>query len=662
VLSSSPTAAVEPVAEVDIHFAPGASFGERYTIVERIGVGGMGQVYKALDKELDRPVALKLVRSGTRRARGLERFRRELTLARQVSHPNVCRVHDLGDVEGLHYISMEYIEGQSLRDWTQAVGRLSTHQTVSLGRQLCAGLGAIHRQSIVHRDLKPSNVMLDRTGRAVVMDFGLAYHPQSDQITAEGEVLGTLAYLSPEQARGEQVDQRCDIYALGLVLFELLTGGRPPADGKSLPLALRDSTERCPPPSQVVPEVPDSLDRVVMRCLERGRASRFQKVDEVERALEIVADDLPSKPGALLRPQRPRPMLWGGLVATLVALGLALAIFMPRSPTPPAGPTKLAVLPLEYQGPEENAYLGNLIPLAIIRNLQSSGNLEVTPFESSRLFRPDEQKGSVARQLGVDWVVQGEIHVRDDGYGGALSLLPAAEGVEAGWSREFKGGLGKVLDVADIASLNIVDALGEEVGVIRADGVNPQALAHYVEGKSLLEGWDVERNHTRAAEAFSKALEVDENFAEAHAELAVALWTRYEETHESQLVEKAMNEAREAVTLAPSLPEAHLALGVVQLGRGRSAEAAASFQRARALAPADDSACLRIAAAYAALERNAEAERMYQRAIDLRPNFWQNYNAKGNFYLVGGQWEQAKKVYQRVIELRPENDLGRWHR
>jgi len=209
----------------------------------------MGHVYKAIDRNIGKTVALKLVRPAAA-GQGLarERFRRELALAQAVTHPNVCRVHDLGEVEGALYISMEFVEGQTLDDLIQSVGHLSAKQTVALGRQICAGLQAIHERGIVHRDLKPGNIMVDRSGRPILMDFGLAFHQGTDRLTGAGSVLGTLAYLSPEQARGRTTDHRSDLYGVGLILFEMLTGRHPPGDQSSVPLALREADERCPAP------------------------------------------------------------------------------------------------------------------------------------------------------------------------------------------------------------------------------------------------------------------------------------------------------------------------------------------------------------------------------------------------------------------------------
>ncbi len=636
---------------------PGTAFAGRFTIVERIGQGGMGQVYKAIDTKLGRPVALKLVRSGTAEAKGLDRFRRELNMARQVSHTNVCRVHDIGDFEGVHFISMEFVEGQTLQEWTRAVGKLSTSQTLSVARQICAGLGAIHGESIVHRDLKPSNIMLDTSGRAVIMDFGLAYQPDADQITAEGEVLGTLAYLSPEQARGGAgLDHRSDIYALGLVIFEMLTGARPPADGNSLPMGLRERTQQCRPPSALAPEVPAPLDKVVLRCIEHKPSDRYRDAAELDDGLRRIEEDLETQSMLPPLPSLPRRDMWrslAGLAVILVVAGLAAAWFLPRAPT---GPARVAVLPLAYQGASSAEYIANALAVVVIKDLLAIDDVEAAPFASSRWFAPDEDPRSVSRQLDVDWVVLGEVNVDGTSYATTLSLWSARDDGLA-WTGTFDGLVAQHPEAARSAARELAEVLGRDRG--ESSEVGPaEAMAAYAEGLLLLEGWEVEQNAAGAIDAFTRAIDIDEGFADAHAGLARALWRQYRNTSEPALVDRALDEANRAVELAPGLPEAQLALGVVQLGRGRSAEAAAAFESALAMAPADDAVRRRIGDAYAALGRPADATAFYDSAIALRPEFWENHNSKGAFHLDNGEFADAARHFERVIQLRPESDIG----
>jgi len=643
-------------------FDPGHAFGGRYTIVELVGAGGMGQVYKAIDKRLNRTVALKLIRPGLQtRLDALRRFRRELSLAQQVSHPNVCRVHDLGEVEGALYISMEFVHGQALEDLLRSMGHLSPRQTVAIARQVCAGLQAVHEQRIVHRDLKPANVMVDRAGHAVLMDFGMAYHPADDRLTSEGSVLGTLAYLSPEHARGQALDPRSDIYALGVVLFEMLTGRRPPADDGPLPLALRETGATCPPPSRFFPEVPAALDEVVLRCLERDPARRFPSAAELEQALARTAAAFPTTlitaPREIVTapPSRgKRRALLGGAAAAVLLAGFVLARLLPGPPAP--GPFSVAVVPLAHEGPRESAYLREVIPLVLGDALRAAPGAEVAPFASSRGFSPREDPRSVAGQLGVGHVLGGRITVRESRATLAL-VLTDREG-RAVWSSARAGAAPDLLAEADGLAEAVLEAVGRRPPALRRPSRSARALELYLQGQTFLEGWDVERNDARAEEAFRGAVAADEGFAPARAGLARALYRLYRETKDPRLVEQAQAEAERAIALAPSLPEAHLALGVIRLARGRSVEAAAAFQRAEALAPADDNVCREIANAYASLGRPAEAERLFQRAIDLRPGYWENHSEKGVFHLQQGQLEQAGGLFDRVISLRADGDIG----
>src|SRR5262245_3188538 len=333
----------------------------------------MGQVYKAIDRQLNRTVALKLIRPGLQARMGaLQRFRRELVLAQQVSHPNVCRVHDLGEVEGILYITMEFVTGQTLDDLIRAMGHLSPRQTIAIGRQVCAGLQAIHDQKIVHRDLKPGNIMVDRGGHAVVMDFGMAHHHGDERLTSEGSVLGTLAYLSPEHARGHDTDVRSDIYALGVIFYEMLSGRRPPGDGGPLPLALREASERCPPPSHFVPEVPAALDALVLRCLERDPAHRFAWAAELEQAFTNAAAALSTtlmpaaSTTAITRPVAATRLRQVGVVAGVFVVagvvGVVASLLRPPAPVVVKPSLGVALLPLAYQGAPESSWLKDLVP------------------------------------------------------------------------------------------------------------------------------------------------------------------------------------------------------------------------------------------------------------------------------------------------------------
>src|SRR5580765_1085365 len=254
-------------------FAPGELLGGRYRIVALLGKGGMGEVYRADDLSLDQPVALKfLPEAVTHHEPALERFRSEVRIARQVSHPNVCRVYDLGEMEGLYFLSMEYLDGEDLGSLLRRIGRLPEDKALEIARKLCAGLAAAHEKGVLHRDLKPSNIMLDGRGNVLITDFGLA--ALANQIQQAEVRNGTPAYMAPEQLAGKEVSARSDIYSLGLVLYEIFTG-KQAFEASTLAELVRMHTETTPvSPSSLVKDLDPAVERVILRCLDPDPRNR----------------------------------------------------------------------------------------------------------------------------------------------------------------------------------------------------------------------------------------------------------------------------------------------------------------------------------------------------------------------------------------------------
>jgi eukaryotic-like serine/threonine-protein kinase len=640
---------------------PGAAFGERYTIVEEVGAGGMGRVYKAIDTLSGTSVALKVMSGAVAQPESRQRFQRELALGRAITHQNVCRVHDLGEVERTPYISMEFVEGQTLDNLIRSVGVLSTKQTVGVARQICSALIAIHEGGVVHRDLKPSNIMLDRAGRAIVMDFGMAYQHGEEHLTDAGAVVGTLAYLSPEQSRGEEATPCSDLYALGLIMFEMLTGVRPPGDRGPLPLALRDKSEPCPPPSRFAPEVGRDLDAIVMRCLERDPKRRPTSALQVDGALAALqggqsAVRLPPAPRRQWREQR-REL--ATLAAAVAVAGVVVWLLWGRivNPPPPRSTTSLALTPLVYSGPDDRKYLRNVVPLLISDRLRTQRTVPVAPFASSRVFTGGESVEEVADALGVTVVVAGTLQLH--GRGGFDLTLHAhrAHQKEPVWTRTVHADEGSVLDHVERLEAELAAAL--HVPSLRSEPAHPrEAVEHYLRARALFDGWDVASNLAQAEAELHAALAADPKFAEAHAVLAQAEFTSYLRDRSDAHLARAEESARKALALEPSLPEAHLALGVVQLARGRTTEAAQTFEDGLDAAPADDALLRNVGRAYLALKRYGPAENMYRRARDLRPQFWSNHNDLGAFYIRTSRLEEAAECFRQVIAYHGNSDTG----
>ncbi len=271
-----------PVLEI------GDVLGGRYEIVQLLGEGGMGAVYKAIDRELDRPVALKLIRPQLASNPSiLARFKQELLLARQVTHKNVIRIYDLGDADGVKFITMEFVEGDDLRALIQEKTKFSPEEAVEIMQQVCLALEAAHGVGVIHRDLKPQNIMRDKAGRILVMDFGLARTVEGDGMTQTGALVGTMEYMSPEQALAKNLDQRSDLFAVGLILYELLTGKTPYSAQSAVASLIRRTQERAIPVSDHDGTIPKPLSDIVSKCLERDPDQRYQTVGELLRDLEI---------------------------------------------------------------------------------------------------------------------------------------------------------------------------------------------------------------------------------------------------------------------------------------------------------------------------------------------------------------------------------------
>lgn len=273
----------------------GTTFAGRYEVIEELGKGGMGRVYKVYDKKIKEVVALKLIRPEiSTDEKAIERFNTELRLARKISHRHVCRMYDLGEEGISHFITMEYVPGEDLKRFIKRSGQLTVGKAVSIARQICEGLAEAHHIGVIHRDLKPQNIMIDSEGNTRIMDFGIARFLEGDGMTTQGVLIGTPDYMSPEQAELEDVDQRSDIYALGVILFEMVTG-RVPFEGKTpLSIAMKHKSQPPPDPRELNIQVTEDLSRVILRCLEKEKEKRCQSAEDLLADLKNIAEGLPT--------------------------------------------------------------------------------------------------------------------------------------------------------------------------------------------------------------------------------------------------------------------------------------------------------------------------------------------------------------------------------
>ena len=281
----------------------GMIFAGRYQIIDKLGKGGMGQVYRVLDKKLNEEIALKVIKPEIAIDKNtVERFSNELKIARKIGHKNVAKMFDLNEEKGTHFITMEYVRGEDLKKLIRKMGQLSVGQAIPIAAQICEGLAEAHRLGIVHRDLKPQNVMVDEEGNARIMDFGIARSIETKGITGAGVMIGTPEYMSPEQVEGKEVDQRSDIYSLGIILYEMVTGRVPFEGDTPFTIGVKHKSEKPKDPKELNAQIPDDVNNVILRCLEKERENRHQSAGELQRELVNIQKGIPT--AEKIKPQK----------------------------------------------------------------------------------------------------------------------------------------------------------------------------------------------------------------------------------------------------------------------------------------------------------------------------------------------------------------------
>jgi tetratricopeptide (TPR) repeat protein len=658
---------------------PGTEFGPRYRIEAMIGEGGMGTVYKAYDRDLDRVVALKLLRAElTADTDAMRRFKQELLLASKISHKNILRIHDLGDAGGIKFISMAFVEGEDLHAVLKREGKLSVERTLSIARQLCGALEAAHNEGVVHRDLKPHNVMLDKSGTAFISDFGLAKSLDAGAVgmTRTGEYLGTPRYMAPEQVEAKPVDHRTDLYSLGLILYEMATGDVPFTGQTTLQLMYQRVKEKPKNPKDLNPDLPDYLVKVIMRCLETKAERRYQSAAEILHDLDAekaksrsrsVRIELPA-PGEM-------PWLWAVMGVVLAAV-LSLAIPAVRhrifgapatngTNVPSTAAQKyIAVLPFRVLGEETQL---NYIAEGLVEGLSAKlFQLKDVRVASASATAEAMSKGSldkIARALGVSMVVQGTVQGAAD----QLRIVVNLEDVGAGkrlWSKEFNGVAKDILTLEDemygqmVTAMNLTLTTDELAAAAIKPTGNIEAYDLYLRGRNAMRGQQDINNITAAIDFYQQALAKDSGFALAYTGLADANMAMYQEKKESIWAERAQGAAQQAQRLNDNLPEVHFSLGSIYSATGRTTQAIVELSRALELAPNSDEGHRRLGTAYLNDGKYNEAALAYQKAIEVNPYYWANHNALGAAYNALGDSEKALAAFRKVTELEPENPIG----
>ena len=689
----SPPPSPRPEARTAVHFSgafslalqPGTEFGPRYRIESLLGEGGMGTVYKATDKELGRIVALKLVRPEYAASpAAMARFRQELLLASKISHKNILRIHDLGDAGGMKFITMAYVEGQDLGRLLEA-GRLPLDRALSFARQLCSALDAAHSEEVVHRDLKPNNILIDKADNVFVMDFGLAKSFENDatMMTRTGQILGTPRYMAPEQVEAKPVDHRADIYALGLILYEMATGEIPFRAESTLQLMYQRVNEAPKDPRSISPDVPDYLAKIILKCLEKDPAQRYQSTREILADIDAqnapVISAPPPAAAQTISIQLPKPSRrsWfaaGAAVVLLTAVVLAIPgtrHFVLRSGSAgkaaarPAVQHYMAVLPFKVIGDEESTrYVADGVVDSVSAKLGGLSDVYVASSNSVAAALSKKDPPKIARTLGVTLLVQGTLQSSADKIAVTISLDDLGKNARNLFHQEFSGVRGDLLTLEDkifdalVSAMEIKQSNEELLRSSARPTENIGAYELYLKGQNLLRKSQSVDGFQEAAKLFDQAIQMDHRFALAYAGMADAdlrMWTR---TKDSAWTQKALGAAQQAQTFNDNLPEVHSILGSIDTQTGRTTEAIAELQRALQLAPNSDEVLRRLGSAYMAAGRQTEAVASFTKATEVNPYFWSNYNQLGSAYFKLGQNDKALVAFQKVTELEPDRATG----
>jgi tetratricopeptide (TPR) repeat protein len=658
----------QPGAVGPSNFAPGSAFG-RYRIEAMLGEGGMGAVFRAYDTELGRTVALKLVRPElATNPQTMQRFKQELLLASKISHKNILRIHDLGDFQGVKFITMAFVEGMDLAGLLERTGRLDLDRALKFTRQLCAALEAAHHEGVVHRDLKPQNILIDRADNLFVSDFGLAKSLEAEYSmgTRTGQILGTPRYMSPEQVEAREVDHRSDIYSFGLIVYEMLTGELPFRGDSAMQLMYQRVTERPKDPRQAVKDLPAYLANIVLKCLEKDPAQRYQSAREILDDLDARNAPAPaSRPqsGAqsisiqIPKPSRRGTILTAGAMACVAAILAvvpttrhAIRGLLPGAPKAEQAGIQyyIGVPALNVAGDDSLKYIADGIGDSLRAKLSALRNVYVA----------DTRTMAVAKLL-----VKGTLQGAGDRI--ALTLrIENADGKPPRLIPEIKGVKQDLLTLEDRVFTQIADAL-----VIRQSSEEKaRTTAHptedltaydlYLRGNNIIHGKRTAAAAQEALSLFEQATNKDPSFALAYAGTADACIRMYQETRESSWTQKAIGAAEQAQRLNDNMPQVHDALGTAYGAVGRTAEAISELKRSLQLAPNSDDCLRRLGSRYADAGQHDQAAAAFAEAVRINPYYWNNYAALGAAYYRLGQNEKALAAYRNVVRLNPGEPRG----
>lgn len=593
--TDSPSFPTETLQSRSDRLTRGTVFANRYEIIEELGAGGMGRVFRAEDTRIKEQVAIKLIRSEIAAdGKTIDRFRNELKTARKIRHKNVTGMYDLGEAKGIYYITMEYVSGEDLKGLIRRVGQIPVAKSLAIAGQICEGLSEAHALGIVHRDLKPSNVMIDRDGNARIMDFGIAHSVETKGTTDLDIAIGTPEYMPPEQSASGEIDPRSDIYSLGIILYEMLTGRLPFIADTTIEIIQKHRTEKPRDPRDINAHIPEGLSRIILRCLEKDKNRRWPDIRELLAALRAVGK---------LKTEKINPEDFK---------------------------TSIAVLPFKNMSadPEQNYFCEGMAE-ELINVLAQIKGLRVVARTSAFSFQGrDTDIREIGRKLNVESVLEGSVRKAGQKLRITAQLISVADGYHI-WSERFDREMTDVFAIQDeiaqaVASRMKSDLEGErEQGLAKRYTDSVEAYHLYLKGIYWRRMLTVDRV-TNSIEYFKRAIEKDPGYALAYAGLAYVyqILHFYSPSPTKDLYSRSLEAAKKALELDDNLAEAHEAMGVIKIYWEWDWEG---------------------------------GKRELQRTLELNPSYiWARFHI-ANLHLYTGHIDKALDVLTKIHNLDPLN-------
>jgi len=665
---------------------PGQPFGSRYHIIRTLGLGGMGAVYQAWDAELGVAVAMKVIlpevmADSTIAAEVEQRFKRELLLARKVTHKNVVRIHDLGEIRGIKYITMTYVDGQDLSTMLKREGTLLVPTVLRIARAVVSGLIEAHKNDVVHRDLKPANIMIAKNGDALIMDFGIAKGVDASigtvpgtlrapagirqtavtaDVTRYGSVLGTVEYMAPEQARGEEVDQRADIYALGLMLYDMLVGRRRRAEGTQSALdELKTRMAHAPPPIRSFdPDVPEAVALLVSRCVEPDAANRYQTTEDLAADL----DRLDENGMAIVEPARVNKRVLAAAGVLLLALVAGTYFVGRRAAAPVVQHDPVSVLVADFKnGTNDPSFDGALEP-ALSRAIEGASFVSAYPrSDAQRLARRIRPGSALTEQLarllamreGIKMVVAAGIQQSPKGYQLVAQLIdPVGDGKVLATFTELAAAKSDVLPAVDALSRKIRAQLGDTNLTHEENATSETFTAASLDAAreySLGNDLGVQQKYDEAIPHYRRATELDPNLGRAFSGWAIAAGQLGQTDQSVELWKKAL-----ALVDRMNDREKYRTLGTYYSRVARNQQLAIeNFEKVVKQYPADGASYNNLALAYFRMLRYDDAYKAGARLLQIYPRTLLYRNNYVLYAMYASDFQTAATEARKIIEEAP---------